>query len=99
MLSTASVLSFRPCAVLEVGALRGDGVGLTVHARRNDALWVAAGFSVHADVELVYKLYLELELGGSAPLNQPRFLYTNGTVAFETPSLGLRSSLVLALRL
>jgi hypothetical protein len=93
-----ALATLRPCAVLEVGALRGDGVGL-VRARRNEATWLAAGVSLHGEVPLASKLFLELDVGASAPFDHARFVYSSGTVAFATPPLGLRSSLVLAVHL
>jgi hypothetical protein len=45
-------------------------------------------------------LFVELEIGGSAPVLRPGFRYDNtGVTAFDTPALGARTSLTLALRL
>lgn len=94
----ASSLSLRPCAVLEAGVLRGDGVGI-LRARRNDAFWLAAGLALRGDLGVTQGLHLEAEVGASAPLDHPRFVYSTGAVAFDTPPLGFRGSLLLVLHL
>jgi hypothetical protein len=76
--------------------LRGDGVAL-VRAARNDARWVALGLTLHGEIRLAWRLFLELDLGGALPFDRARFGFTSGVVAFDTPVLGARASAALAL--
>jgi hypothetical protein len=90
-------VALRPCSLLEVGRLRGDGVGVR-NAQRNDAGFVAVGFSGRAEFRVSSKLSIELEVGGSAPVARPRFNYSSGEVVFDTPAFGARTALMVAVR-
>lgn len=94
-LTISGVASVRPCAFVEAGRLRGEGVGISA-ARRNDAEWIAVGLSGRLDVEIAPKLFLEVDVGAASPLVRPRFSYASGTVAFDTPASGGRVGLTLA---
>jgi hypothetical protein len=87
----------RPCSGVEVGTLRGEGVAVE-GARRSYASWVAVGLSGRVEVPLASRLLLELDVGGAAPFERPRFGYTSGSIAFETPAVGPRAGLTLAFR-
>lgn len=98
VLQLVSNVSLRPCAGVEVGALRGEGVAIR-NAKRIDAPWVALGLSGQADVAVWRNLVLMVEGGMSSPFMRSRFAYSSGAAVFETPALGGRVGLTLALRL
>ena len=89
---------FRPCSLLEAGRLRGEGIDIR-NARRTEAEWFAVGLSGRLELMVWSALFLELEVGGSAPVSRPGFRYSSGVTAFDTAALGARTSLTLALRL
>lgn len=97
-LAISTVAVFRPCSLLEAGHLRGEGIDIR-NARRTEGEWIALGLSGRLSLTVWSALFLELELGGSAPILWPRFRYTTGLTAFDTAALGTRTSLTLALRL
>lgn len=88
----------RPCAVLEVGRLRGEGIGIT-NARRTEADWVGIGLSGQFELRLLPRLFVALEVGASVPVVRPRFEYSSGVTAFRPAELGGRMSLSFAARL
>jgi len=90
--------SLRPCAAVELGSLRGEGVAVR-NAERHDATWVALGVSGRFDVAVWAKLLLVFEAGASSPFTRSRFAFSSGESAFETPALGGRVGLTLAFRL
>lgn len=94
----SSIAVFRPCSLLEAGHLRGEGIHIR-NARRTEGEWVALGLSGRLSLTVWSALFLELELGGSAPILWPQFRYTTGVTAFDTAALGARTSVTLALRL
>ncbi|MBN9159944.1 MAG: hypothetical protein J0I07_03185 [Myxococcales bacterium] len=94
----SSIAVFRPCSSLEAGQLRGEGIHIR-NARRTEGEWVAVGLSGRLSLTVWSALFLEVELGGSAPILWPQFRYTTGMTAFDTAALGARTSLTLALRL
>ncbi len=97
-LPIASGATVRPCTGLEVGSLRGEGVAID-NARRNDAPWVALALSGQIDIALWSRLALVIDVGAASPFTRSRFSYSSGTTAFETPVVGGRFGLTLALRL
>ena len=98
-LPIAAIAVLRPCSLLEAGRVRGEGLEIQ-NARRTEGDWVALGLSGRLSVRVWSALFLELELGGAAPVVWPRFRYNNtGATAFDTAALGGRTSLTLALHL
>jgi hypothetical protein len=87
---------FRPCAGLEIGRLRGDGVGIA-RAKRNDALWIAVELAGRVELEITSRVFVAIELGAAAPLDRPRFRYTSGAIAFDTSAVGGRGALTVGL--
>lgn len=98
VLELASAFTLRPCAVVELGVLRADGVAIP-RATRNFAMWSGVGASLRGDVPLAWGLFAMLEVGASAPLDRPRFDFTSGAVLFDTPAVGLRAALAVSLHL
>ena len=90
----------RPCAGLEIGSLRGEGVAID-NARRNDALSVALALALsgQTDIALWSRLALVIDVGTASPFTRSPLSYSFGTPAFETPAVGGRFGLTLALRL
>jgi hypothetical protein len=93
-----STAVFRPCSMLEVGRLRGEGLNVK-NARRTEAEWVGIGLSGRLELAILSNLFIELEVGGSTPILRPRFDYSSGVTSFIPAVLGGRTSLTFAVRL
>lgn len=71
------------------------------NAQRNDAPWVALALALSGqiDIALWSRLALVIDVRAASPFTRSRFSYSSGTTAFETPAVGGRFALTLALRL
>jgi hypothetical protein len=83
-------LALRPCLELDVGALRGEGLGVGSATRRT-ALWLSSGASVRGSVSLSDRIELGAQVGGMLPLYRPRFYFLPGVTAFQVEPVGFRA--------
>lgn len=84
---SASVLTFEPCALVIGGRLAASGLQAT-HSYSVDRLWLSAGGILRVAASLGDGLWLDLQVGISAPFFKRRFFETTpDTVVGETPMI------------
>jgi hypothetical protein len=86
------------CAGVEVGALRGIGVGIE-HPRVDRLVWVGALADAGLAWAPVRRLALHARIGGVAPLVEHRFAVGGLGVVHAPAPVGLRAALAVELRL
>jgi hypothetical protein len=80
-------LSVSPCAFVEAGALRSEGITAFAPASSTRP-WVAPGLAARLEVELFGGLVLEAEGGATFPLVRDTFYFNPSLVAHEVPATG-----------
>jgi len=87
-----------PCASLEVGAVRGQGVGATQTASQTSP-WVGLGAGVFAAIRANARLYFPVHADAVFPLWRPTYVFQNvPTPIFQSWSVGLRLTAGVELR-
>jgi hypothetical protein len=96
------VIDVAPCAVLEVGGLRGQGRrSLRITTPESNLVpWAAVGLLGTLHMPLGSSVNVGIEAGPLVPLSRPRFeFYVPDVLVFRPPPVGLTAGLELSLKL
>ena len=86
-----SFAGLRPCAVVDIGDLRGKGSN-TVLPKERHMLWLGFGAAVRAEFQLVRWVSLELEGRGLVLARQDEFLFEPDAPVHDVPLAALSAS-------
>jgi hypothetical protein len=87
---SGTVLRLRPCLNVDLGGLRGEGIGVA-RPERHWAPWGSAGAELRGELVLWDRLQLGASGGLLAPFWRSRFYFLPEVTAFQVPAIGFRS--------
>lgn len=80
------LLELAACVDVEIGGVRARGEDI-VNERALTRLWLATGIHGNAVVPLGARSFVQLQLGGAAPLVRDRYIFAPDVAIHETPNL------------
>jgi hypothetical protein len=86
---SGTLLRLRPCLNLDLGRLRGEGIGVA-RPERHLAPWGSAGAELRSELVLWDRLQLGASGGLLAPFWRSRFYFLPEVTAFQVPAIGFR---------